>query len=114
MDLPTAWNLDDKSYNLSIDSSGLRVNYEGFREGYGKFGAIRANHPIPSQCNLFYFEVDIIDEGKNKGIGIGFCEKEDGTMVPGVIKEIMAKYIGRETTITMDRCFLLAIPLDVV
>ncbi|RIB06523.1 concanavalin A-like lectin/glucanase domain-containing protein, partial [Gigaspora rosea] len=36
----------------------------------------RANHPIPPQCKLFYFEVDIIDEGKNKKIGIGFCEKE--------------------------------------
>ncbi|RIB02095.1 hypothetical protein C2G38_915210 [Gigaspora rosea] len=39
-------------------------------------GAIRANHPIPPNCKLFYFEVDIIDEGKNKIIGIGFCEKE--------------------------------------
>ncbi|RIB30700.1 concanavalin A-like lectin/glucanase domain-containing protein, partial [Gigaspora rosea] len=35
----------------------------------------RTNNPIPSQCKLFYFEVDIIDEGKNKWIGIGFCEK---------------------------------------
>ncbi|RIB00394.1 hypothetical protein C2G38_2304712, partial [Gigaspora rosea] len=36
----------------------------------------RANYPIPPQCKLFYFEVDIIDEGKNKLIEIGFCEKE--------------------------------------
>ena len=27
--------------------------------------AIRANNPISSQCGLFYFEVDIIDKGKN-------------------------------------------------
>ena len=26
---------------------------------------IRANNPIPSQCKLFYFEVDIINIGKN-------------------------------------------------
>ncbi|CAG8799809.1 22161_t:CDS:2, partial [Dentiscutata erythropus] len=39
------------------------------------FCAIRANNPIPPQCKLFYFEVDIIDEGENKSIGIGFCEK---------------------------------------
>ena len=31
--------------------------------------AIRANHPISSQCGLFYFEVDIIDKGKN-----GYCQ----------------------------------------
>ncbi|RIB27866.1 concanavalin A-like lectin/glucanase domain-containing protein, partial [Gigaspora rosea] len=35
----------------------------------------RANYPIPPQCKLFYFEVDIINEGKNKELGIGFCEK---------------------------------------
>ncbi|KAF0447961.1 SPRY-domain-containing protein [Gigaspora margarita] len=75
MDLPTAWNLDDKSTYLSVDSSGLRVNYEDLGKS-SEIGAIRANHPIPPHCKLFYFEVDIIDEGKNKIIGIGFCEKE--------------------------------------
>ncbi|CAI2188304.1 14247_t:CDS:2, partial [Funneliformis geosporum] len=37
--------------------------------------AIRANFPIPEQCGLFYFEVDIIDIGENGKIGIGFCTK---------------------------------------
>ena len=60
--------------------------------------AIRANHPIPSQCRLFYFEVEIIDKGKTgyvrfinfllqidsnslifyifkREIGFGFCTK---------------------------------------
>ncbi|KAF0461843.1 SPRY-domain-containing protein [Gigaspora margarita] len=76
MDLPTAWNLNDKSSYLSVDESGLRVNYEGLGKSTNETGAIRANNPISSQCMLFYFEVDIIDEGKNKGIGIGFCEKD--------------------------------------
>ncbi|KAF0529284.1 SPRY-domain-containing protein [Gigaspora margarita] len=76
MDLPTAWNRDDKSIYLSVYSSGLRVNYEGLGKSQKESGIIRANHPIPSQCKLFYFEVDIINEGKNKIIGIGFCEKE--------------------------------------
>ncbi|KAF0557523.1 SPRY-domain-containing protein [Gigaspora margarita] len=62
MDLPTAWNPDDKSTFLSVDLSGLRVNHDGSNT----WGAIRANHPIPPQCKLFYFEVDIIDEGKYK------------------------------------------------
>ncbi|KAF0561154.1 SPRY-domain-containing protein [Gigaspora margarita] len=84
MDLPTAWNLDDKSTNLSVDSSVLRVNYEGLGESEEDAGAIRANNPIPPQCKLFYFEVDIIDEGKNKIIGIGFCEKKvDLNRMPG-------------------------------
>ncbi|CAI2180140.1 10456_t:CDS:2 [Funneliformis geosporum] len=37
--------------------------------------AIRANFPIPEQCGLFYFEIDIIDKGENGEIGIGFCTK---------------------------------------
>ncbi|KAF0392204.1 SPRY-domain-containing protein [Gigaspora margarita] len=70
MDLPTAWNLDDKPTHLNVDSSGLRVNKDT-----EQFGAIRANHPIPPQCKLFYFEVDIIGERKNENILIGLCEK---------------------------------------
>ena len=27
--------------------------------------AIRANHPISQQCGLFYFEINIVDKGKN-------------------------------------------------
>ena len=27
--------------------------------------AIRANNPIPRQCGLFYFEIDILDKGEN-------------------------------------------------
>ncbi|RIA98129.1 concanavalin A-like lectin/glucanase domain-containing protein [Glomus cerebriforme] len=37
--------------------------------------AIRANHPMPPQCGLFYFEVDVISKGKDGFIGIGFCSK---------------------------------------
>ena len=29
MDSPTAWNIDDKSDYLSVDSDGLKVNYTG-------------------------------------------------------------------------------------
>ncbi|KAF0500233.1 SPRY-domain-containing protein [Gigaspora margarita] len=38
---------------------------------------IRANNPIPSQCGLFYFEIEIINEGKNGMIGIGYCTKQN-------------------------------------
>ncbi|CAI2173173.1 5233_t:CDS:2, partial [Funneliformis geosporum] len=40
-----------------------------------EFLPVRANFPIPEQCGLFYFEVDIIDKGKKGEIGIGFCTK---------------------------------------
>ncbi|RIB11032.1 concanavalin A-like lectin/glucanase domain-containing protein [Gigaspora rosea] len=72
--LPTAWNIDDKSQFVSIDSSGLKVNYTDLNDY--KTVVIRANNPIPSQCGLFYFEIEIINEGKNGIIGVGYCTKQ--------------------------------------
>ncbi|CAG8524854.1 9255_t:CDS:2 [Acaulospora morrowiae] len=87
MVLPTAWSLDDKSTFLSVDSGGLGVIHKGPSD----YAAILANHPIPPQCELFYFEVDII-EGRNREnkrfIGIGFCEKTvDLNGVPGLFNK---------------------------
>ncbi|RIB09168.1 hypothetical protein C2G38_2209595 [Gigaspora rosea] len=73
--LPTAWNIDDKSQFISIDPSGLKVNYTDPNDY--KAVVIRANNPIPSQCGLFYFEIEIINEGKNGMIGVGYCTKQN-------------------------------------
>ncbi|CAG8748606.1 12131_t:CDS:2, partial [Ambispora leptoticha] len=59
---------------VSIDSSGLKVNYTDPSDH--KAVVIRANNPIPSQCGLFYFEIEIINEGKNGMIGVGYCTKQ--------------------------------------
>ncbi|RIB28281.1 hypothetical protein C2G38_2158251 [Gigaspora rosea] len=37
---------------------------------------VRANNPIPSECGIFYFEIKIINKGKNGMIGIGYCTKQ--------------------------------------
>ncbi|CAG8580923.1 7314_t:CDS:10 [Paraglomus occultum] len=73
--LPTAWNIDDKSTNLELSEDRLRVNYTGVGKNDTDAAAIRANYPMPPQCGLFYFEVDIISKGKEGFIGIGFCGK---------------------------------------
>ena len=60
MDSPTAWNVNDKSDYLNVNSDGDCI------EGSQDIAAtIRANYPIPSQCKLFYFEVEIIDKREN-------------------------------------------------
>ncbi|CAI2197291.1 3367_t:CDS:2, partial [Funneliformis geosporum] len=47
--------------------------------------AIRANFPIPEQCGLFYFEIEIINKGENGRIGIGFCTKSASlNKMPGI------------------------------
>ncbi|CAI2190375.1 1260_t:CDS:2, partial [Funneliformis geosporum] len=61
----------------------LRGNKNGL-SGEENCVAIRADFPIPEQCGLFYFEVDIIDIGQNGKIGIGFCTKSAGlNKMPG-------------------------------
>ncbi|PKC12257.1 SPRY-domain-containing protein [Rhizophagus irregularis] len=75
LELPTAWNVDDKCTHLSVDPDKLRVNYIGSGKNDIDAAAIRANHPMPPQCGLFYFEVDVISKGKDGFIGIGFCSK---------------------------------------
>ncbi|CAG8628009.1 4657_t:CDS:2 [Paraglomus brasilianum] len=73
--LPTAWNIDDRSPNLELSEDRLRVNYTGSGKNDSDAAAIRANFPMPPQCGLFYFEVDIISKGREGFIGIGFCGK---------------------------------------
>lgn len=71
MALPTAWDINDKSTLLNVDANGLKVDYIGYMyDDDIRDAIIRANNPIPSECKLFYFEIDIIEEGI---IAIGFC-----------------------------------------
>ncbi|CAG8518043.1 5764_t:CDS:2 [Funneliformis mosseae] len=74
MDLPTAWNIEYRRNLLRLNSDRLIMTYTDLG-GIEYCAAIRANHPIPEQCGLFYFEVDIINKGENGmfEIGIGFC-----------------------------------------
>ncbi|RIB18797.1 hypothetical protein C2G38_1319711 [Gigaspora rosea] len=50
--LPTAWDAENSSPFINIDSSGLK-------------------------CWIFYFEIKIINKGKNGMIGIGCCTKQN-------------------------------------
>ncbi|CAG8781849.1 18735_t:CDS:2, partial [Gigaspora rosea] len=58
------WNVNDNSTLLNVDSNKLEVNYAG--RGEDNDAVIRTNNPIPLQCKLFYFEIDITNDGKNE------------------------------------------------
>ncbi|RIB23992.1 concanavalin A-like lectin/glucanase domain-containing protein [Gigaspora rosea] len=72
--LPTAWDIEEKSPFINIDSSGLKVDYTG-SDDY-EAAIVQANNPIPSQCAIFYFEIKIINKEKNGMIGVGYCTKQ--------------------------------------
>ncbi|RIB06902.1 concanavalin A-like lectin/glucanase domain-containing protein [Gigaspora rosea] len=73
MALPNTWSAEDKSEVLSVSPDGLTVNYTGYSLDNAM---IRANCPIPPQCKLFYFEIQIDCDGDDNLIGIGFCAQE--------------------------------------
>ncbi len=37
-------------------------------------GAIQANHPIPPNCTIYYYEVTVLDQGLSGKIAIGFSD----------------------------------------
>ncbi|KAL1915773.1 uncharacterized protein VTP21DRAFT_6532 [Calcarisporiella thermophila] len=71
--LPTAWNPKEKCQLLDLSRDCLRVSYKGCGKEDQDAAAVRANYSMPSQCGLFYYEVEILSKGRDGYIGIGFC-----------------------------------------
>ncbi|PSC72505.1 Ran-binding 10 [Micractinium conductrix] len=74
---PSAWDASIRSSAqryLSVD--GCRVKYIGPGSEDKDAAAVRSNHPVPSDCPIFYFEVEIASRGRDGFIGIGFSTAE--------------------------------------
>lgn len=71
--LPSKWGEVDKFGGLETAADGLDVKYVGPSKLHEQEAvAARADHPMPSQCGIYYFEVTIISKGKEGMIGVGF------------------------------------------
>lgn len=71
--LPSRWAETDKYGGLEIGADGLEVKYVGQHKlGEQDGAATRTDNPIPPQCGIYYFEVNIISRGKEGMIGVGF------------------------------------------
>ncbi|KAI1500799.1 SPRY domain-containing protein [Biscogniauxia marginata] len=81
--LPTRWNSDDKYGALEVSADGLEVKYQptvrNSREQEHEVCGIRADHPMPSQAGVYYFEVTLMsrrrDEYYRTTVCIGFLTK---------------------------------------
>ena len=63
--LPSKWAEVDKYGGLEIAPDGLDVKYVGLSKLHDhEAAAARADHPMPPQCGIYYFEVTIISKGK--------------------------------------------------
>jgi hypothetical protein len=60
--LPTKWNKDDQWAGIEIQPDGLTVRYVGPKNQNDRdheASAVRADHYMPPQCGIYYFEVEI-------------------------------------------------------
>lgn len=55
------------------------------RNGENDAAAVKADHPIPPQCGVYYFEVTIVSKGQLGFIGVGFSSDRVAlTRLPGL------------------------------
>lgn len=79
--LPTAWNSSDKYGNLEVLADGCEVKLSGprtssDRERDHEAFSIRADHHMPPECGIYYYEVTILASKREEStIGLGFSGK---------------------------------------
>ena len=71
--LPSRFAEGDKHGSIEIAADGVELKYVGpSKLSDHEAAATRSDHPMPSQCGIYYYEVNIIAKGKEGMIGIGF------------------------------------------
>ncbi|KAI5860248.1 SPRY domain-containing protein [Durotheca rogersii] len=77
--LPTRWNVNDKQSGLEVLADGQEVKYapsRNLREQEHETCAVRADHPMPWQAGIYYFEVSILSRRRDDAtVCIGFSAK---------------------------------------
>ena len=74
--LPSNWNFDDRCPSLEIlaDSSEVRLSITPNPKNADVSACVRADHPMPRECGIYYFEVTILSQAKGE-VGVGFAKR---------------------------------------
>ncbi|KAL5334836.1 hypothetical protein BJX70DRAFT_391080 [Aspergillus crustosus] len=92
MPLPSRWSDADRYPGLELPNEGWEVRYTGpANKQDHEAAAVRADHPMPPQCGIYYFEITIHSKPKEGMIGIGFSSsKASVERLPGWEQESWA------------------------
>ncbi|KAI1712882.1 SPRY domain-containing protein [Ditylenchus destructor] len=77
--MPTYWSLKNRRRCLLVSECGRSVIYQGAGKYDEDAATILANCPIPAECKIYYFEIQIIFKGRKGAeidpgtIAIGLC-----------------------------------------
>ncbi|RGP81689.1 hypothetical protein FLONG3_176 [Fusarium longipes] len=84
--LPTRWNKEDQMAGIEIQHDGLTVKHIGPKNQHDRDHeacAVRADHYMPPQCGIYYFEVQILSSKRDDTtVSIGFSTKTSGLSRP--------------------------------
>lgn len=72
--VPTCWSQKDKFQDIGLTQNNMRAHYKGNGKSNKDAASVRANHPIPTACGLFYFEVKIVSKGRDGYMGVGLTQ----------------------------------------
>ncbi|TMS09739.1 Ran-binding protein 9 [Larimichthys crocea] len=83
--LPRSWSPKDKFSYIGLSQNNLRVHYKGHGKTPKDAASVRATHPIPAACGVYYFEVKIISKGRDGYMGIGLsAQGVNMNRLPGI------------------------------
>ncbi|KFZ14681.1 hypothetical protein V502_05953 [Pseudogymnoascus sp. VKM F-4520 (FW-2644)] len=74
--LPSRWNVNDKYAGLEVLRDGYEVAFTGGKTTEYEAYSIRADHAMPMQSGIYYFEVKIVSRKVEDSIAIGFSTKD--------------------------------------
>ncbi|KAJ8302493.1 LOW QUALITY PROTEIN: hypothetical protein KUTeg_018889 [Tegillarca granosa] len=82
--LPRCWSTKDKFNYIGLSQNNLRVHYKGVGKTHKDAASVRALHPIPAACGIYYFEVKVISKGRDGYMGIGLsAQGVNNNRLPG-------------------------------
>jgi len=68
--LPSQWSAADKYAGLELSNDNFDVRYTGpVHKHDHEAAALRADHPMPPQCGIYYFEVKVESKPKEGYVG---------------------------------------------
>ncbi|RUS17269.1 concanavalin A-like lectin/glucanase domain-containing protein [Endogone sp. FLAS-F59071] len=73
--LPSTWNSEDCCNQLVLSTDSMVAEYKGHWKHSYTQALVRSNCPMPPQCGLFYWEVNLKFRCPNSSITVGICPR---------------------------------------
>jgi len=73
---PSEFDTRDYPHTVEIRKDKISAKYTGVGNHSNDFGSVRTNKPVPAGIQIYYFEVEIVNAGRQASIAVGFSTKD--------------------------------------